>query len=110
MSTSLSTLVPELLDEARAHSSGRAARTVRGHTEHRLRHTVIALTAGSVLADHESPDEATLLVLAGRVRLTDATGGGDGWTGSAGDLTDIPPVRHGLTAEEDSAVLLTVRL
>mgnify|MGYP001076471688 CR=1 FL=1 len=104
---SLSTIGPELLEEARDHSSGRAARTVRGHTGHKLRHTVIALTAGSVLSDHESPEEATLLVVSGKVRITSP---GEEWPAEQGDLLDIPPVRHGLAADEDSVVLLTVRL
>ena len=108
MSTaSLSTLGPDLLNEAHAHSSGRAARTVRGHADHRLRHTVIALTGGSTMSDHESPDEATLLVLLGRVQITSAD---ESWPAAQGDLLDIPPVRHGLIADEDSVVLLTVRL
>ncbi|ALG85639.1 hypothetical protein [Gordonia phthalatica] len=103
----LTELTAELLDEARAAKSGRAAQTVRGHTEHRLRHTVIALTGGSELADHESPGEATLQVLSGSVRITAPDGE---WSGAAGALVDIPPVRHGLIADEDSAVLLTVAL
>ncbi|GAB08694.1 hypothetical protein GOARA_015_00320 [Gordonia araii NBRC 100433] len=108
MSTvSLSTLGSELLADAHAHKSGRAARTVRGHGDHRLRHTVIAMTGGSRLSDHESPDEATLLVLRGKVHITSAE---QTWPAAQGDLLDIPPVRHGLAADEDSVVLLTVRL
>lgn len=103
----LPALVEELLGEARNAGSGRAARTVRGHSDHRLRHTVIALRAGSELSDHESPGEATLQVLAGSVRLTSPDGA---WSGGPGALTDIPPVRHGLVADEDAAVLLTVAL
>ncbi|MBM7369314.1 cupin [Gordonia hydrophobica] len=103
----LPALVDELLAEARAAGSGRAARTVRGHTDHRLRQTVIALCGGSELSDHESPGEATLQVLAGTVRLTAPDGD---WSGGPGSLTDIPPVRHGLVADTDAAVLLTVAL
>ncbi|MGO3326378.1 cupin domain-containing protein [Gordonia sp. (in: high G+C Gram-positive bacteria)] len=106
-SVSLPTVVDELLSEARTARSGRAARTIRGHVEHNLRHTVIALAAGKGLADHESPGEATLQVLRGTVRLTAPDGE---WRGTAGDLVDIPNVRHGLTADEDAAVLLTVAL
>lgn len=104
---SLPVVVDELLQEARAASSGRSSRTVRGHTEHSLRHTVIALAAGHVLSDHESPGEATIQVLHGAVRLTTADGE---WRGVAGDLVDIPGIRHGLTADEDAAVMLTVAL
>lgn len=103
----LTELTAELLEAARSAPSGRAARTVRGNTGHRLRHTVIALTGGSELADHESPGEATLQVLSGAVRLTASDGD---WSGTAGSLVDIPLVRHGLIADEDSTILLTVAL
>ena len=90
---------------ARAASSGRSAHTVYGGHEHALRQTLIALTAGSSLDDHESPGEATLQVLDGRVRVTNST---SGWEGSPGDHIVIPRTRHGLHALEDSVVLLTV--
>ena len=41
-----------------------------GRHEHALRQTVLALTAGSSLDEHENPGEATVQVLRGRVRLT----------------------------------------
>ena len=104
-STSLSTLTDELLELAHAAGSGRASRTVHGGTDHALRQTVLALTAGRALAEHESPGEATLQVLRGRLRLTVD---GESWDGGAGELVTIPPARHGLTALEDSVGLLTV--
>lgn len=104
-STSLVSLVEEHLATARAASSGRAAVTVHGGHEHDLRQTVIALVEGRSLNEHESPGEATLQVLHGRVRL----GAGDEvWEGTAGDFLVIPPARHDLTALTDAAVLLTV--
>lgn len=104
-SISLTTLVDTQLTSARESSSGRSASTVHGGHEHALRQTLIALAAGHSLADHESPGEATLQVLRGRVRLTIPAGT---WEGTAGDYLVIPAERHGLTAIEDSAVLLTV--
>jgi quercetin dioxygenase-like cupin family protein len=104
---SLTALVDEHLAVARATRSGRSAHTVHGGHEHALRQTLITLTAGSGLAEHNSPGEATLQVLRGRVRLTTVT---DAREGSAGDLLVIPDERHGLTAVDDSAVLLTVAL
>jgi len=98
-------LAERLLTDARQEHSGRSASTVHGGRHHSLRQTVIALVAGSELSEHESPGEATLQVLHGTVRLT--AGSGD-WTGGTGDLVVIPPERHGLSAEEDSVVLLTV--
>jgi quercetin dioxygenase-like cupin family protein len=101
---SLEALSRELLE--RAHDgSGRAAETVFGGHEQRLRQTLIALTAGTAMQEHESPGEATLHVLKGRVQLT---ADGDSWDGRDGDLLLVPDKRHALNATEDAAVLLTV--
>lgn len=101
----LSDVVDEQMAAARVAHSGRAAYTVHGGQGHFLRHTVIALVAGHGLAEHDSPGEATVQVLQGRVVLR---AGDDSQDGAAGDLLVIPPVRHSLDAVEDSAVLLTV--
>jgi quercetin dioxygenase-like cupin family protein len=103
--TSLTALAEEQLAAARQAHSGRAARTVHGGHEYALRQTVLALLAGHELAEHDSPGEATLQVLRGRVRLTTT---GDAWEGEASDQVTIPPERHALAAVEDSVVLLTV--
>ncbi|MEU3276821.1 LuxR family transcriptional regulator [Streptomyces antibioticus] len=100
---SLDALAREHLERAAA-STGRGASTVYGGHEHVLRRTLLALTAGTSLADHENPGEATLL-LRGRVRLTS---GDTDWEGRSGDLITVPDARHGPEALEDSAVLLTV--
>lgn len=102
---SLSTLVDGQLDAAKASSSGRSAHTVYGGHEHMLRQTLIAIQAGKALDEHESPGEATLQVLHGRVALIAAE---DRSEGSPGDLIAIPDSRHSLEAVEDSVVLLTV--
>lgn len=103
--TSLPELVADQLTKAQAASSGRAAVTIHGGHEHDLRQTVIALADGRSLGEHESPGEATLQVLRGRVRLV---AGEESWEGAEGDHLVIPPTRHDLTALADSAVLLTV--
>lgn len=105
--TQLAELVDEHLVEARRSSAGRSAHTIYGGQGHVLRQTVIALVAQRRLGEHDSPGEATLQVLRGRVRLH---AGEETWDGEAGDHVVIPPVRHDLEALEDAAVLLTVGL
>lgn len=102
---SLQRLADEQIEAAKAASAGRSAHTVYGGREHTLRQTVLALAAGHGLDDHESPGEATLLVLRGQVQLNGASASVEG---SAGDYLPIPNERHSLAALEDSAVLLTV--
>jgi quercetin dioxygenase-like cupin family protein len=102
---SLDAIAREQATRAAAASSGRSAQTVYGGHEHALRQTVLALTAGSSLDEHESLGEATVQVLRGRIRLT---AGEAAWEGRQGDLLVVPDVRHALQALEDSAVLLTV--
>ena len=102
---SLTAIAREQLENAKTGTSGRSASTIFGGHEHTLRQTIVALVEGSSLAEHESPGEATVYVLAGRVRLTS---GDYNWTGRTGDLIVIPPARHSLDAVEDSTILLTV--
>ena len=102
---SLTALARQQLEIAQNASSGRSARTVYGGHEHSLRQTVIALAEGRSLSEHESPGEATLQVLSGRVRLV---AGEESWEGAEGEHLVIPPLRHDLTALTDAAVLLTV--
>lgn len=95
----------QLLEVACDSHAGRAGRTLNPGAGAALKQTMLALTAGQSLADHESPTAATLQVLVGRVRLTF----GNSWVELAqGDHAAIPAVRHGLDALEDSAVLISV--
>lgn len=103
--TDLAEVAAAELAAAKEASAGRAARTLHGGRHHALRQTVVALRDGAALDDHESPGEATLQVLQGRVRLTAPDGDVEA---GRGELVVIPPTRHGLVALEDAAVLLTV--
>jgi quercetin dioxygenase-like cupin family protein len=102
---SLDALAREQLKLAKENGGRRSAKTVFGGHEHVLRQSVIALDAGSVMADHLSPGEATIQVLQGRVRLT---AGKDSWDLRSGDLLDLPEDRQSIEALEPSVVLLTV--
>ncbi|SEE53458.1 hypothetical protein SAMN04489740_1664 [Arthrobacter alpinus] len=103
--SSLTALARELMVSAKAKNSGRSARTVFGGHERILRQTVVALTAGSSLDDHDNPGEATIHVLSGRILLKC---GEVQWEGSPGDHLVVPLARHRVDAVEDSAFLLTV--
>ncbi len=104
-STSLRDLGEAQLAAAHQAPAGRAAHTLHGGREHQLRQTLIALVAGRSLGEHESPGEATLQVLTGRVVLH---AGGEQWEGNDGDHLVIPPLRHDLEALTDAVVLLSV--
>ncbi|MGA5045536.1 cupin [Streptomyces arboris] len=98
----LNALAEEHLTAARVSAHGRSAHLLI--QEPPLRQTVIALTSGSALDEHNAPPAASLLVLRGTVRLT--AGSGDAEL-PAGTLHPIPQERHGLLALEDAVVLLT---
>lgn len=98
----LTALARQQLDEARADPHGRSAQLFLHDGP--LRQTVIALTAGTSLDEHVSPRAASIQVLHGHVRVTTDSGDQDL---VAGQVDRAPGERHGLTAVENSAVLLT---
>lgn len=102
---SLEALARQQIELAATAGGGHTADTVYGGHEKVLRQTVIGMTRGSHLAEHENPGEATVQVLRGRVRLT---AGELSWEARQGDLIFVPDGRHRLEALEDSALLLTV--
>jgi quercetin dioxygenase-like cupin family protein len=102
---SLSTLGDEQVAAATAATAGRSAKSIYGGSGRVLRQTVLALASGHGLDDHESPGEATLLVLRGRIRLGSTT---QAIEAAAGDYLVIPEERHNVAALEDSVLLLTV--
>jgi len=102
---SIESLVTDLFTRARESASGRAAHNLLAGREHPLSQTVIAIVGGHGLAEHDSPGEATLHVLRGRVRFT---AGPSSVELAAGDLLPIPPERHSVDALEDAVLLLTV--
>ncbi|MFZ5869176.1 MAG: LuxR family transcriptional regulator [Actinomycetota bacterium] len=102
----LDALAREHAATAAGASSGRSAVTVFGGRDNTLRQTLIAVCGGVSLDEHESPGEATLQVLSGRVRMVGASG--DAAEAGAGQLVVVPAERHHVEALEDSVVLLTV--
>lgn len=98
----LNALADEHLAAARSSAHGRSAHRLLH--EDTLRQTVIALTAGSALDEHNAPAAGSLQVLRGTVRLTVPSGDVEL---RAGVLGAVPRERHGLVALEDAVVLLT---
>ena len=97
-------LAEELLAKATSERSGRAGHTLP-HPVDGLRQTVIALRGGAELGEHESPGPASLLVIRGRVRLV---AGEETVELTTHQIGPVPNRRHGLHADEDSVVLLSV--
>ena len=96
--------VEALGEAARTASNGRSARMLYGGPTSTLTQTVIAMREGARLGEHESPGEATMLVLSGRLRVSTATQSRDG---SAGELLELPLETHSVEALSDAAFLLT---
>lgn len=103
----LPALADELLEVARSATSGRAGRSTRSGRALSLRQTVLALTEGNGIDEHEANGEATLQVLSGRVRLR---WGSDAVELGPGDVIDVPDARHAVDALTDAALLLTVAM
>ena len=101
----LNALAAEHLAAAREASNGRSSAKLLGDHTKLLRKNLIALAAGVALQDHENPGEATLLVLQGQIEFH---AGGESVKLEAGDLVEIPPLRHGLAAVTDAVVMLSV--
>lgn len=94
-----------LLEQARTARAGRAAKNLTPGAGAHLTQTVLALAAGQRLEEHSAPGPATLQVIAGTLALTT---GADEVMLSAGDWTTIPEEVHGLRADSDAVLLLTV--
>jgi quercetin dioxygenase-like cupin family protein len=99
----LTTLIHSTLEAARANPHGRHGDLLLrdGH----LRQSIIGLTDGARLADHNAPPAATLQVLQGSLEVT--AGSGTDQRLGVGELVQLTKERHGVLALEDSVFLLT---
>lgn len=104
---SINKLSADRLVAAVSVESGRSSVTVYSRPGARLRQTLIALAAGSVMGEHKSPGDASLLCLQGRVQVH---AGDEVAELGPGDLIAVPPQRHDVEALESSVLLLTVAL
>ena len=91
----------QLLEAACASDHGRAAKLLV--SDGPLRQTVIALKAGTVLQEHNSPPAASLFLFTGQVTVT----GQETTTITEGQLATLTHQRHSVEALEDSVFLLT---
>lgn len=99
----LAPLVEAHLTAARVSGRGRSAEVVVHDGP--LRQSVIALLAGTALDEHVAPPAASIQVLTGAVRVTEADHAPHAL--AVGDLWTITHARHAVVADEDSAFLLT---
>lgn len=104
---SLQAKARELLKNAQEASSGRAADTIVGGHEKRLRQTAIALREGAVMNVPSTSGEATLLVISGRLWLRSGT---TEWFGREWSHLVVPDGSFEVAAETDATCLLTVAL
>jgi quercetin dioxygenase-like cupin family protein len=95
----------ELIGQAGDLAAGRAARTLTPGAGAPLKQTLLALTAGAQLDEHQTPGPATIQVLIGEVTLR---AGGAELGLHEGQWAAIPAEPHDLRADSDAAVLLTV--
>lgn len=90
------------LSTARAADNGRHAELLV--TDGPLRQTLIGLTSGTVLQEHNSPPAASIQVLAGVVVVT---AGDTEFVFQTGDITALTHERHSVAVSEDAVFLLT---
>lgn len=95
----------DLLEEAAALVSGRAARTLTPGAGAQVKQTLLALCAGERLQDHVAPGPTTLLGVRGNVVLHDEDGTD---VITPGTWLPCPAGSHRLEATTDAVVLLTV--
>lgn len=91
------------LEAARANPHGRSAELIL--RDGVLRQSVIAMCEGAELAEHNSPDAASIQVLTGRLLITSQDDRDVETT--AGNLDVLTHHRHAVRALADSVFLLT---
>ena len=100
------------LAQAQSSKHGKGTRVLWAGLHQRV--VLIAMTAGTRLAEHTSPPAASFQVVEGTARLYSAEPTHEGtlpdWVVEAGQIIPIPDERHGVEALTDCVFLLTVSL
>ncbi len=100
------------LAQAQSSKHGKGTRVLWAGPHQRV--VLIAMTAGTQLAEHKSPPAASFQVVEGSARLYSAEPTPEGtlpdWVVDAGGIVPIPAERHGVEALTDCVILLTVSL
>ena len=105
-STDLTSLIKQQIVLAgQGGTSGRSARTLHGGQGHALRQTLVVMLAGHRMDEHLSPGEATVMILAGALKVHTADRQIEL---GEGDFLIVPSDRHSVDALEDTAFILTV--
>ena len=99
----------ERLDEARDSRDGRSSMSLHEGEPCVLRLTVTGLVAGERLSLERPPHEGWILVVEGSITLHSKESDGSE-SACAGDLIQLPLEAHTVTANQDSALLLTVAM
>ena len=97
----LTAAIQKAIDTARAADNGRHAELIINDGP--LRQTVIALTTGTELAEHNSPPAASIHVIHGALRIT----GEEPTVIEGGEIEALTHFRHAVEAIEDTVFLLT---
>lgn len=100
--TSLEARAQQHLEIARTSDRGLSSELIV--SDGPLRQSILALSAGAKLAEHNSPPAASIQMITGKVHVTAAD---EVFEFAAGDIAALTHVRHGVTAIEDSCFLLT---
>ena len=100
----LTQIAADQLNVAKTSSDGLSLQLLVGDEKGAIQQTVVALTEGHGVGARESTEHTTMQVLSGAVRVRTSEGQEQA---VEGELMEMPTDPHVISAQKDSAVLLT---